>query len=89
MLASPKDIEMSCLNSPDDATYNCEVLRDRETTLNITVTNRSEEDVLSLHYDLLKHIAVVKLRRNSTISDIMPGNRRFLLVRSFSCLPSL
>ena len=89
MLASPKDIEMSCLNSPDDAMYNCEVLRDRETTLNITVTNRSEEDVLSLHYELLKHISVVKIRRNSTISDILPGNHLFLLVLSFYCLPSL
>ena len=89
MLAPPKDIEMSCLNCPYDAMYNCEVLRDRETTLSVTVTNRSDKDVLSLRYELLKHIAVVKIRSNSTISDIMPGNHQFLLVCGFYCLPSL
>ena len=80
MVASPKDIELSCLNgSPkdpaNDATYNYEVLRGGKTMLNVTVTNRSEKDVLSLQYGLLRHItAVVNLQRTSKISNIMPGN---------------
>ena len=89
MLAPPKDIEMSCLNCPYDAAYNCVVLHHGKTTLNVTVTNRSEKDVLSLQYGQLKEIAVVKLRGDSTISDIMPGNQQFLLVCCFYCLPSL
>ena len=77
MVCSPKDIELSRPDSPDEATYSYEVLRDGKTALNVTVTNRSEKDVLNLQYGLLKHIAVVNLQRTSRISNIMPGNHHF------------
>ena len=53
-MKSPRDIELSCPNITKHDVLDCEVSVQEETTLTVTVTNRSGGDLLNLRCNLLK-----------------------------------